>query len=116
MAQLFAALLQLKRQEWSCAPAPFDSQASPEVELAVDAWCLVFARDPMTEELPPAEVQPWLLARLLCAQLLCQQLHDQADLDCPPAGASSTAQLLIGEWHGCWKQRWASLSLPGWLH
>ncbi|MBL9187903.1 MAG: hypothetical protein JNK23_10515 [Opitutaceae bacterium] len=106
------ATAQALHAEWRTLLPPVDSQPSPTTERACDEWCRLLARDPSAPLLPPDEVRPWLLARLLAAQALAGSLAAQGRPlpEMPPP--QIVAQLLIEEWHGFGRKLWPRVQSP----
>jgi hypothetical protein len=116
IAECFELMVRVKREEWRCGVPPFGSPVDEALELAVDVWASELAKDLQAEWVPPPEVAPWLLMRMICAAMTAQQLAEQGDPDPPAFSPSTVRQFLIGEWHGHWKHRWHLMALPEWLH
>ncbi|MEI8288795.1 MAG: hypothetical protein WCH99_04935 [Verrucomicrobiota bacterium] len=106
MSRLFALLAQALKEEWQATPPRHDTLPSEALELAVDAWCCELAKNLNATPPAPPEVQPWILARLACAAIAAQDAGKRGFAPVIP-NRPTIEQFLIGEWHGCWRDRWA---------
>ena len=113
MAQLLGVVTQMHREAWGLPPAPLGSRSSPAVDAAVDEWCSRLAEHPLAELCPPAELRPWLLARLRAADALAR-LRAQASQTPPPSENRTEAlsQLLVTDWYVWGRDRWQETPPP----
>ena len=110
LEQLVTKLADVLSTDWQVPlPAP-DSEASPTVSAATDEWCRVLLRDLAAEIEPPADVKPWLLARLRCAIEMLRMLQREHRLP-PPGHLGRRLQwLLIDRWHAAGVKMWPHLN------
>ena len=111
IAELLELITQLKRSEWKVDPPAFDVLPDEVLDFAVSAWCFEFVKNIEGAHDIPQEVQPWMLARFICAQVLCLQLAGQNEPS-PSEGIADILEiLLISEWHGSLRDKWAAMVL-----
>lgn len=104
-AVVFSQLARTLRQEWQCSIPPFDTLPSEELDLVVSAWCWELAGNLAASIDPPAEVKPWVLARLASA---CAQAHLEAaeGNPCPVLSTAVLRNMLVGSWHQLLREKW----------
>lgn len=95
--------------QWGIAAPSYDELPSRELDLAVDAWCLIQARDLRAVIDPPPDVRPWMVARLVMAAATTMQLAETQEHVAPPLGERAIVQWLCGEWNGALRDRWAAI-------
>ena len=97
---------QALRAEWRIELPPFDALPSETLEVLIDAWCVKLAANLNSPLNPPDEVKPWILARLVSMSASAAALARTGDIQAPEFNPQSVRQFLIGEWHGCLRDRW----------
>ncbi|MEI8289825.1 MAG: hypothetical protein WCH99_10155 [Verrucomicrobiota bacterium] len=112
LSGFFVLLAQALKEDWKTTLPGYDSLPSAALELAVDAWCCELAKNPDATLPAPVEVQPWILARLACASLAARDAAKRGLAPVIP-NQPTIEQFLIGEWHGCWRDRWAMVGFLG---
>lgn len=114
LADVLGQASRLLLAEWGCLPAAYNQVCIAADEARCDHWCRQLAKNP-GEPLPaPADLRPWILARLLSATgdaTLHAELQDQP---CPPILTPAVLeQYLVGDWHAVLKSRWQQLDNLG---
>lgn len=109
IGEVMNSLAKIFYAEWKVTLPSHDTLPSEELDRAVSTWCLLLARNLREPIDPPEIVRPWIVVRLLCAGSLATGLARNGDTDAPELDEKTLRQLLIGEWHGALRDRWALL-------
>ena len=83
-----------------------DSLPSEETEAACDEWCRKLARNLLEEHLPPRELRPWILARIVVAQSAAEDHAVEGKIPCPPLTPAFFEMLLVADWHRIYREQW----------
>lgn len=98
-----------RQLEWGCELPPFDALPSEALEKECDEWASQLASNFDGELTPPAEVAPWLLARLYSASAAASLLDKEGRPSCPGMVPTVLRTLLIDLWHEDMRWRWNDL-------
>jgi hypothetical protein len=87
----------------------FDAVPSPAIDEDCDEWCRKLASDLRIKELPPPHIRGWMFARLLLASTTAKLLQEQQEPYPGPLDSQLIERLLIHEWYGVLRHRWAQM-------
>lgn len=109
--EIMTMCFRLHYSEWNVELPPFDSLPTPALEQVVDEWCAVFVRDPTAELNPPAEVKPWLLARLIIGAQFARSCAERPGAPKPPKkwDAEAFYEFLVVDWAAYLSNLWTML-------
>jgi hypothetical protein len=108
-SELFIEMARTLKEEWRIEMPSYESLPSRELELAVDAWCVIQAQNLRARIDPPLEVRPWMLARLAMASTTAVHQSVTGEFAPPPLDARSIVQMLCGEWNGALREQWVAI-------
>jgi hypothetical protein len=91
---------------WMQGLPPRDCPPSGAQEALCDEWCRELARNIRKTIHPPADVQPWVLARLVAMAEKAAELHRSGMTGPPPLTESTLRVFLIEEWHKRLSRAW----------
>jgi hypothetical protein len=91
---------------WGCGFPLKDSLPSEETEAACDDWCRKLARNLLKEVLPPRELRPWILARIVVAQSAAEENAAGSNLPPQPLTPAFFEKLLVADWHRIYREQW----------
>ena len=84
---------------WRQGLPPRDCLPSGAQEALCDEWCWRLAANIRATIHPPADVQPWVLVRLVAMAEKAAELHRSGMTGAPPLTESTLRAFLIDEWH-----------------
>jgi len=84
---------------WQQNLPPRDCVPSPSQEALCDEWCAKLAADLRAAVHAPADVQPWMLVRLMAMAEKAEELDRSGLMGAPNLTEPTLRSYLISEWH-----------------
>ena len=106
VAQIFACMAVALQDEWGITPPLACSPPDAATDAAVDVWCRQLALDLEKTIDPPADMKPWILARVIVLVYAARAHVADPGQDCPGLSPAAVRFYLIDLWYGCLRAWW----------